>query len=158
MNKLIITLLFISKCVFSQLVVHSKDDQRLLAYNDSMRCYHFTLKAISTARKLENNSDTSICRKARNMLLKEESKLNPKIKSIGQYEKLSIVFYIKQDKYNITTSSWSPNLYRKPKKVIYEPIINDTIKKVIHNYVYTINGKNVSKEEFERIYGKKTKN
>ncbi len=175
--KKIITLLLISTNLFSQIIVHSKNDPRLLAYNDSMACYICGLKQLDIANKIKDRNDISEGRIAMNKINGMMAKLNPKIKFISYNKQLMFVY--NEDSITIGNSTyviyqrWMPDIYKKPVcRVIYEPeeriikhtvkkdviVKTDTIKKpTIKNvFVYTLNGQVVNREQFERVYGRKT--
>ncbi len=167
MNKLLLIFLFISQFTFSQVIVHSKNDPRLLAYKDSMECYICGLKQLNIAMRIKDREDIEEGRIAMNKIEKMIARLNPKIKFISCNKQFQFL-YKYDGKYTITY--WMPDIYKKPVcKVIYEPeehIINNALKKdtttiktdsikkptVKNVFIYTLNGQTVSKEQFEKVY------
>ena len=162
--KNLVILLLISTNLFSQvIVVHSKNDKRLLAYKDSMECYLHGLREVDVAKKIKNREDTAEGRVSYNYINKFYLKLNQNIKPILTVRNLDVAHKIKIDGYYLTTYIWYPELWQKPVcRVIYEPIKQivktDTVKPPKKNvFIYTLNGQTVSREQFERFYGRKTK-
>lgn len=175
--KILLFIFFItSQFTFAQLVVHSKNDKRLIAYRDSVKCYLHGLNEIRIAKSIFNKEDTAIGRFYKNYVEKQMDKLNPDIKPIVKMNQYAVLYRLtplseEYKSYTITylqETRWIPEMWKKPVvKVVYEeskkekpqPLVlkKDTSGKRIYNYVFTLNGKIVSQQEFERIYGKKIK-
>jgi len=177
MKKIIFIFFIISQYTFAQLVVHSKNDKRLIAYRDSIKCYLHGLKEVRVAKLCLSyyKNDTSIGRQWKYYIEDEQSKLNQNIKPIKQFKQYGILYniiplYENHLFYTVTYLQevrWIPEMWKKPViKVVYEkekkePLVlkKDTVKKSItYRYVFRINGNQVSEKEFEKVYGRKVLN
>jgi len=168
MKTLLIIFLFISQLVYSQLIVHDKNDPRLIAYKDSVNSYLYGLKELRVAKMIHDKNDTAIGRYYYISLNKEMKMLNKNIKPLYSLEKYGVLYCLIESNFYIQTCVWHPEIwkkpvikviYEKPKKVKKEPLVlkKDTAKSksITYRYVFRINGKVVTEEEFEKVYGRK---
>jgi hypothetical protein len=160
-KKIVIIFLFFNKCLFSQLIVHSINDKRLIAYNDSLNLYLHGLKELELAKILVNKKNITIGKYAFVRLNKELLLLNKKIKPLYYVKKYGVT-YAQTSAWN---STWYPEIWKNPViKVVYTKIDTktkfvskkDTTKKLtVYGCIFRINGRQVSEKEFEKIYGRK---
>ena len=174
MKKLLLIFFIISQYTFAQLlIVHSKNDKRLIAYHDSVKCYLHGLNEIRIAKSIIKKNDTAIGRFYKNFVENESDKINPDIKPIAKINQYAVLFKLRQISEEhvfytviyLEEVRWIPEMWKKPViKVVYEElkkekpqqlVLKKDTSKRIYNYVFTLNGKIVSHEEFEKFYGKK---
>ncbi len=175
MKKLLFIFFIISQYTFAQLIVHDRNDKKLIAYRDSVKCYLHGLNEIRIAKSINraNKNDTAIGRFYKYYVETEMEKLNPDIKPIVQLNQYAVLYKLRpiSEEHELYTLiyleqvSWIPEMWKKPVvKVVYEELKKEKPKplvlkkdtsKIKYNYVFTLNGKIVSQQEFENIYGKK---
>jgi len=175
MKKLLIIFFIISQYTFAQLlIVHSKNDKRLIAYHDSVKCYLHGLNEVRIAKSIRSKNDTAIGRFYKIFIENETDKLNPDIKPIAQLNQYAVLYrlriitteyYLFYTLTSLEETRWIPEMWKKPViKVVYEElkkekpkkfIASKTDKKKFIRYEYRINGSQVSKEAFEKVYGRR---
>ena len=162
--KTIFLLLMALNYTAQTLITHDKDDLRLRWYRDSMVNYLCGLQQVKIALEIKDTNDLFECNLAFIKTERIRKLINPRILPVAFDRSHRFWFYEDQNR----KTGWIPDLYQKPFiRVIYRstPLKVGAKKKKLSKIkiqqpkkywtvIFKINGKAVSKEQFEKAYTK----